>query len=36
MLGFSPCGIYFESFAAPQWLKPDSLLAMIGTTEVVP
>jgi|GEM_PF-4491583 hypothetical protein len=36
MPGFSHCGVYFHLFAIPQRLKPDSFLAMIGTTEVVP
>jgi hypothetical protein len=35
-LGFSPCCIYIQLFTTPQRLKPDSFLAMIGTTEVVP
>jgi hypothetical protein len=30
-LGFSPGGIYFQQSATTQRLKPDSLLAMIGT-----
>jgi hypothetical protein len=36
MLGFSPCGFCFQLFALPQRLKPESELAIYGTTEVVP
>jgi hypothetical protein len=35
-LGFSPCGLCFQFFAFPQRLKPESKLAICGTTEVVP
>jgi hypothetical protein len=36
MLGFSPGGFSFHLFAIPQRLKPESKLAICGTTEVVP
>jgi hypothetical protein len=35
MLGFSPCS-FFQLFAIPQRLKPESKLAICGTTEVMP
>jgi hypothetical protein len=36
MLGFSPCGFCIQLFAIPQRLKPESKLAICGTTEVMP
>jgi hypothetical protein len=36
MLGFSLCGFCFQLFAIAQRLKPESKLAIYGTTEVVP
>ena len=36
VLGFSHCGYCFQLFAIPQRLKPETKLAMCGTTKVVP
>ena len=33
MLGFSPCGLCFQLLAIQQRLKPESKLAICGTTE---
>jgi hypothetical protein len=36
MLGFGPCDFCFQLSAIPQRLKPESELAIYGTTEVMP